>query len=152
MFRRRSYGAVGRSALAGALFLSVAGSAGPRGEVVPGPVEARVVAVVDGDTLVVSARIWLGQRIETHVRIDGVDAPELRGRCRGERDLARAARTFVATRIGGEPVVLSDVRFGKYAGRVVARVETAAGEDLAEVLIAAGLARRYDGRARRPWC
>ena len=37
---------------------------------------------------------------------------------------------------------------GKYAGRVVARV-VVDGEDLAEELIAAGLARAYDGGRRQ---
>ena len=30
-------------------------------EIVPGPIPARIVRVIDGDTIVVRARIWLGQ-------------------------------------------------------------------------------------------
>lgn len=122
------------------------------GETVPGPITADVVAVVDGDTVTVRARIWLGQSIETTVRIDGVDAPERRGRCTAERVRAEAARTFVTERIGDAPVVLRDVRFGKYAGRVLARVEAAGGIDLAMALIGAGLARSYAGGTRDGWC
>ena len=50
------------------------------------------------------------------------------------------------------PFLLRDIRFGKYAGRVVARVELAAGDDFAGDLIAAGLARSYGGGARNSWC
>ena len=122
------------------------------GDVLPGPIAAEVVEVVDGDTLAVRARIWLGQEVSVLVRLAGVDAPELRGACARERRLARAARDLVAARIGGRPVTLRDVRYGKFAGRVVARVRTADGAPLAEALIRAGLGRAYDGRRRLPWC
>ena len=62
-----------------------------------------------------------------------------------------AARDFVADAVGGG-VTLWDIRYDKFGGRVLARVETAGGADLAELLIAAGLGRAYDGGAREPWC
>ena len=55
-------------------------------------------------------------------------------------------------RIGGGDITLWQIQYGKYAGRVVARVETAAGEDLAAALIAARLGRPYGGGGRRSWC
>ena len=121
-------------------------------ETLPGPVAARIVEVVDGDTLTVRARVWLGQDVEIRVRIAGIDTPELRGHCAYERRLARAARAFVAARIGTAEVTLTDIRYGKYAGRVVARVVTATGVDLAPALIAASLARAYAGGRRAGWC
>jgi endonuclease YncB( thermonuclease family) len=48
--------------------------------------------------------------------------------------------------------VLSQIQYGKFAGRVVARVETLSGEDLSAALLTAGLARPYAGGARTPWC
>jgi micrococcal nuclease len=65
--------------------------------------------------------------------------------CAEERALARRAREFVLATVGARAVRLRDLHHGKYAGRVVARVETAAGVDLATALVAAGLARRYTG-------
>ncbi len=121
-------------------------------QMLAGPVPATVTAIADGDTIDVVARIWLGQTVATRVRIAGIDAPELRGGCQRERDLAEAARSFVVARLAAPGVELRDIRFGKYAGRVVARVVTADGEDLSAALLAAGLARAYDGGARRSWC
>jgi|SaaInlStandDraft_2_1057019.scaffolds.fasta_scaffold108887_2 micrococcal nuclease len=121
-------------------------------EFLPGPVRAEVVRVVDGDSLVLRARIWLGQRVETQVRINGVDTPELRGKCDHERRLAKAARTFVLEHLANGGVHLHDIHYGKYAGRVVARVVLADGRDLAKALIKAGLGRAYTGGRRRPWC
>ena len=124
----------------------------PRDDVVSGPVPASVLGVIDGDTIAVRARIWLGQSVETRVRIAGVDAPELRGACQRERALAAAARDLVVGTIEGAAVTLWDIRYDKFGGRVLARVVVAAGDDIAALLIAAGLGRAYDGGKRAPWC
>ncbi len=137
------------AALTGAL---VAASAAASREILAGPVPARVVEIVDGDTIVVRARIWLGHEVETRVRLAGIDAPELKGKCARERSLALAARAFLAARLDGAWVTLRDVRYGKYAGRVLARLETAADGDIGAALLAAGLARPYEGRRRPSWC
>lgn len=125
---------------------------GQASERIPGPVIASVVKVIDGDTVVVRARIWLGQDVETRVRLQGVDAPELAGACERERLLALRARDFVRLKIGGAKVVMRDIRYGKYAGRVVARILTADGEDISAALIEAGLGRPYHGGRRASWC
>ena len=64
--------------LAGAAPLVWVGS----GETLPGPIPAEVLKVVDGDTLEVEARIWLGQGVQVSVRLRGVDTPELRAAAR----------------------------------------------------------------------
>ena len=48
-----------------------------------GPVVAKIVKFVDGNIIVVRVKIWLGQEIETEVRLDDIDTPELRGKCPG---------------------------------------------------------------------
>ncbi len=121
-------------------------------EIVPGPVPARVLRVIDGDTIVVRARIWLGQDIETQVRLDGVDAPEMNGKCESERRLAVNARNFIVAMTAGGVVVLHQIHYGKYAGRVVARVTSPDDRDFSKALIGAGLGRAYKGRRRASWC
>lgn len=117
----------------------------------PGPVSARVVRVIDGDTFEASAAIWLDQQITVRVRIAGIDAPELRSRCDAERRGAEAARDYLARRIEGADVKLSAVRYDKYGGRVDATVEDQGG-DVARAMIHARLARTYDGGHRDGWC
>jgi endonuclease YncB( thermonuclease family) len=149
--RWKGFGVVAVAALALLLVLVPAWLA-PARESLPGPVRADVIEVYDGDTLIVRARIWLGQVVSTKVRLAGVDAPELRGRCSREKLMARDARRFVERKLAGGGVTLRDIRFGKYAGRVLARVITAEGEDLGKALLAAGLARPYRGGRRGSWC
>lgn len=114
-------------------------------------VPARVVSVYDGDTVRVEASMWPGLTWRGSVRVDGVDTPELRGKCEVEKVKAKAARDFVRARIG-KRVLLVNVRKGKYAGRVVARVKLANGSDLTELLIQQGHGRPYEGGRRREWC
>lgn len=134
-----------------ATFVLIA-SASRAAETLPGPVPAEIVSVVDGDTLSVRAHIWLGQNVTTLVRLAGIDTPELKGECESERAHARAARNYLERAVAGGGVTLAQIRYEKYAGRVMAKVAAADGADLSERMIAAGFARAYDGGKRAPWC
>ena len=114
-------------------------------------IPARVVSVYDGDTVRVEASMWPGMTWKGSVRVDGVDTPELRGKCEAEKVKARAARDFVRARIG-KRVVLTDVKKGKYAGRVVAGIRLKDGSDLTQLLIRQGHGRPYGGGRRQGWC
>jgi len=118
----------------------------------PGPVPAAVDEVVDGDTIRVRARIWPGHEVATLVRLEGIDAPERRARCDAERAMAAAARDRVRELVADGEVALRDVRGDKFGGRVRARVLASDGTDVGEALLAARLARPYDGRTRATWC
>ncbi|MBI3506124.1 MAG: thermonuclease family protein [Proteobacteria bacterium] len=100
---------------------------------------------VDGDTIVCAG--------ET-IRISNIDTPELgsHARCASEAELAARAKTFTATRLAaGEVVLHRDVKRPRDRyGRTLATVAVD-GRDLGEALVAAGLARVWDGR-RHPWC
>ncbi len=100
-----------------------------------------VVAVLDGDTLIVELDGRQGR-----VRICGIDAPE-RGRAgRRPEFLAAAATAFTqravldrSVRLEREDGVPDRDRYG----RLLRHVITPTGESLAEQLLAAGLARVY---------
>ena len=124
---------------------------GDKGVVFPPSIVADVVCVYDGDTLTVNAHPWPQMTIHTSVRVKGIDTPEINGQCETERQRAILARD-VAREMVGERVVLQNVEFGKYAGRVVADVIIEDGRSLADILITADLARPYDGGAREGWC
>ena len=67
--------------------------------------------------------------------------------------MALAARDAVIELLEGGEVVLGNVRHGKYAGRVVARIVLPDGRDVGEELLKRGLAWPYSGRgARQGWC
>ena len=110
-----------------------------------------MVSVYDGDTFTVDAYPWPGMTMRVSVRVDGIDTPEIRGACEEEKALARRAKDAAIEALGSK-VLLTGIKRGKYAGRVVARVTTEGGDDLAALLIGQGLGRPYDGGAREGWC
>lgn len=121
-----------------------------RAETLPGPVTADVIRVIDGDTLALRARIWIGIDIVVNARIRGIDAPEMRGRCDLEK--AQAAREHLVGLTAPGRVRLVRIENDKYAGRVVAEIVTDDGIDLGAAMLESGLARPYDGAARASWC
>jgi len=119
---------------------------------ITGPISAKVIKVYDGDTFTVEAYPWPGITAKTKVRLNGVDTPEIRGKCEAEKKKAIEARDYVKSLILGEVIQLENVKHGKYAGRVVAEVILDGGENLAEKIIQQGLGREYHGGRREGWC
>ena len=135
------------------LLISSAQAAWPTDDAIPGPIPGRVIQVLDGDTVRVRARIWLGQEVETNVRLAGIDTAETRAHCDYERAMSNRATQYVTRILGdGEGITLMDVNYDKYGRRVVARILTATGQDLSTILLNSGLARPYDGGHKQPWC
>ena len=118
-----------------------------------GPYDADLVRVIDGDTIVMSIHIYPEITVTTHLRILGIDTPELhRARCSAERVKGYQARDRAAKWLL-EALALSvvDIRRGKY--RMVGDIRNEEGESLAEMLLKAGLAHPYEGRMPRAgWC
>jgi len=118
---------------------------------IAGPVEAELVSVIDGDTVMVNARPWPQQTVSVLVRIRGIDTPELHSKCESSRQMALAAKDVLAEVLaaGSGKLTLSDISGDKYFGRVVAKISFDRGHDAGETMLAAGLARPYDG-GRKP--
>lgn len=120
-------------------------------KLIPGPVIAEIIKVYDGDTYTVDAYPMPRHTLRLHVRLRGIDTPEIRGRCQAEKDKAQAARHFAIETLG-TIVRLMNIEDGKYAGRFIADVVTEAGKDMAKQLIMHGHGRPYAGGKRQGWC
>jgi endonuclease YncB( thermonuclease family) len=134
------------------LAISACSGGAARADVLPGPYLGTVERVVDGDTLSVRVTVWLELDLRVLVRVRGIDAPEVRGRCDLEKSRAAKATVALQNLIGSGAVVLTDIEGDKYFGRVLADVGTPDGKDVGAALLASGLVRAYDGRARAAWC
>lgn len=121
-------------------------------DMIAGPVPGKVLSVLDGDTVTVRLHIWIGQDVETHVRIAGIDTPEMKGKCAKEREMAAAARAALEHLLADSTITLTNIRHEKYAGRVMAEAVNGAGVDLAAYLTEKGFARPYAGKKRLGWC
>jgi len=114
------------------------------------PIE--VIRIIDGDTFEARVRVWPGLDVDTHVRLRGIDAAELRARCGDELARAQAARAALQTILAEGVVSISRVGIDKYGGRVDARVATRGTADVSAAMLAGGFARAYDGGKRGTWC
>lgn len=124
-------------------------------QTINGPVQATVVRVIDGDTLVVDANVWpniVVQRIS--VRVFGIDTPERHGKCDLEKQRAQEAKTIMSEAFEvGSTVNLTHIVLGKFAGRVVANVTRGDNLSWSDLIVGAGLAAPYFGQgAKKDWC
>ena len=105
-------------------------------------VSGQHIIVIDGDMFILNG---------TRIRVAGIDAPETHpARCAEEARLGQAATQKLAELLRGRPLWISGLRTDRY-GRSVGIVRVG-GEDVADAMISAGLARNYDGERRQGWC
>ena len=113
---------------------------------------SKVISVYDGDTFRVnidSLPPIVGKNIA--IRVNGVDTPEIRGKCQYEKNLALEARDFVRGKLANaKEIKLTNLQRGKYF-RVVANV-LVDGVSLEQELLDNKLAYRYDGGKKLSWC
>ena len=113
---------------------------------------SRVISVYDGDTFRVdidSLPPIVGKNIP--IRLNGVDTPEIRGKCKYEKDLAIKARDFVRIKLANaKEIKLNNLQRGKYF-RVVANV-IVDGVSLEQELLDNELAYKYTGGKKSSWC
>ena len=113
---------------------------------------SKVISVYDGDTFRVnidSLPPIVGKNIP--IRLEGVDTPEINGKCQYEKDLALEARDFVRSKLSNAvEILLNDLQRGKYF-RIVAKVYID-GVSLEEELLQNGLAYQYNGGKKSNWC
>jgi endonuclease YncB( thermonuclease family) len=135
-----------------ALLAAVLATNASAAEGVSGPYTATVERVVDGDTIAVRVTVWLELDLRVLVRVRGIDAPELRGRCEFEKKRAAAAMGALGQLVAAGPLTLTNIEGDKYFGRVVADVASAKGADVAAAMVAGGFARPYSGGTGGGWC
>ncbi len=114
-------------------------------------VVTEVTSIYDGDTFRCNLAGYppiAGERIS--IRINGIDTPEMRDNRPAIKALARKAKQFTVQRLReGRRIVLRNMQRGKYF-RIVADVYVD-DSNLGQELIAAGLAKSYDGGKKPKW-
>ncbi|KJC61954.1 nuclease [Bradyrhizobium sp. LTSPM299] len=111
-----------------------------------------VIRTIDGDTF--EARVHLSEGFNpiTHVRLRGIDAPELKAFCPQELEMAQAATSALRDLLGEGDVAIYNIGPDKYQGRVVADVVTGKTGSVSAAMLTSGHARAYNGGHRSGWC
>lgn len=112
----------------------------------------KVVSVYDGDTFRANISGYpdiVGKNMP--IRVNGIDTPEIRGKCPAEKVLALKAKALTVSLLAqGEHIQLKNIKRGKYF-RLVADVYID-GHKLSTALLSQGLAYEYFGKNKRSWC
>ena len=89
---------------------------------------------------------------DIRVRVNGIDTPEIKGKCEKEKYKAQQARDMVAYILkDAKKITLNNMKRGKYF-RIAADI-IVDGENLADLLVEAGMAVKYDGgKKKNKWC
>ena len=107
----------------------------------------------DGDTITFNLpnlHPIIGKKIR--VRLNGIDTPEIKGKCDKEKYDAEQAKEMVGDILkDAEKITLKNMQRGNYF-RIASDV-IVDGESLADILIEAGMAVRYGGGKKKSrWC
>lgn len=109
-----------------------------------------VIKVYDGDTITVASKIPGMVRSPIYkfsVRLNGIDAPELKTNNPEEKEIAIKARDALSSKIMGKKVFLKNIRTEKY-GRLLCDVYLKK-ENINDWLIVNRYAVLYDGGTKR---
>lgn len=98
---------------------------------------AKVVRVVDGDTVDVAIDLGFHFTFETKIRLYGINAPELK------EEAGKTSRDYLFSRIYGKTVTIKTQKdrtekYGRYLGTIILD-----GENINEDLITKGFAKKY---------
>jgi len=110
---------------------------------------SKVISVYDGDTLRVNIDSFpdiIGKNIR--IRIKGIDAPEIKGKCQKEIDLAIMARDYLRNAINkSNQIELRNIERGKYF-RIVGELYVN-GENISEELLRKNLVQQYKTKKKK---
>jgi endonuclease YncB( thermonuclease family) len=132
----------------------------PVGTVIP----AKVVRVVDGDTVLVDVTAWRKTPWNpVYLRVYGIDTPEVStaagAHCNAEIQLGLAAQAFGRTLAPpGKKIHFVYKGVDKYGGRIDAEVKLTAGttftaaNDWNTIMTTKGFAKPYFGGQKIDWC
>ncbi|RMG84523.1 MAG: thermonuclease family protein [Chloroflexi bacterium] len=113
---------------------------------------SRFKYIYDGDTFYVDIDEWpriIGKNMP--VRVKGIDAPEIDGKCDKEVFLARKATARLEKiLLNAKTIELRRIERGKYF-RILAEVYVD-GQNVADLMLKSGFVRPYRGGKRKPWC
>ncbi len=114
-------------------------------------VEGKVVSVYDGDTVRIAFPIK-GDMYKWNCRLSGIDTPELRTKCKLEKQFGYKVRDFLRERILDKVIYVKCEDFDKY-GRLLTTLKEKESDEqtINQWLIDEGYAFSYDGGTKKSW-
>ena len=125
-------------------------------EFVPMVTEGKVIKVYDCDTITIATKFPYVSTLKEsnimyrfHVRLLGIDTPEMKTKNEDEKAIAHLAQKTLSDLILNKNVILKNTSLDKY-GRILANVYTETGIELSKWAITNKYAVSYDGGTKKP--
>ena len=114
--------------------------------------KAKVLYVVDGDTIDVVVDLGFNVDTRQRIRLFGVDTPETRTRNAKEKQAGLEAKQYVIDAIADKDIQITTEEKGKF-GRYLAIIYYGANfkQNLNRELVNQGLAKEYFGEKKKAW-
>lgn len=112
-----------------------------------------IKGVYDGDTFYSELCALPKPLKDVSIRISGIDTPEIRTTCLSEKAKGFEAKGYLESLfVGQTEVLVKNVEWDKYGGRIDGEVYLLDGTNIAVKMIESGLAVPYSGGTRQSWC
>ena len=113
---------------------------------------AKVVRILDADSIIVDIDLGFNIILNNHyIRLEGIDAPELRSKNKIEKEAALVAKKFVEDRISVGDNIYIKIYPNKYDkfGRTLGTIFTKEYENINENLLKNKLVVKYTGQSTK---
>ena len=111
--------------------------------------KAKLVRVVDGDTLDLSVDLGFNITINERFRLYGIDTPETRTRDLEEKEQGLKAKQFVIDNLKDREIYIDTFKgkgkYGRWLAKIFYKVEENGLINLNDLLVSKGLAKTYFG-------
>lgn len=107
--------------------------------------KAKIVKVVDGDTVDAVVDLGFTVSVKVRLRLYGIDTPELKGISTDQKTLARSARDYLEGAVLNEQVEIETVKTLDKYGRWLATIFLFGEINVNKMMVEEGLAVEYYG-------
>ena len=112
-----------------------------------------LLGVTDGDTIKARLENVVSPINKVSIRLNGIDTPEIHGKCDNEKAMAQEAKKFLNDKLQqSSNIELKNIKWDKYGGRILADL-LVDNVNIAELMIKSKLAVGYNGEKKTVnWC
>lgn len=116
--------------------------------------QAKVIDVLDGDTIAVTIDLGFKLTYATPVRFFGINAPEIHTKDHHEKEMGLKAKAKLTELLSGKVITLRTVKPNDKFGRYLAEVFLSGGglqeKSVNQQMVDLGLCKPWDGKGEKP--
>lgn len=113
-------------------------------------VDAYCYNCYDGDTIRIIFD-YKGEYIKYSCRVDRIDTPEMRSKCKLEKKYAKKAKQYLSDLVLNKVIKVKINGFDKYGRLLVDLYKKDSDENINDMMVMGGYAKKYEGGTKEKW-